>query len=256
MGDKRTYKSKPCGRCGNEFQPHGAQKFCENCDICSVEGCDRPVAAYGRCGGHRVKIRYEVPSIPEMPGGLCGIENCGRMAHSKGHCQMHYGRMNVYGSIGAAKAAIKKPRGVPCEVDGCIKPARGDGLCLMHYRRRKDTGDVGSAAMRVNAKGEGNIKPNGYRVITVGNRKIFEHRHVMETVLGRKLRKGENIHHRNGDRLDNRECNLELWMTQQPSGQRVEDRIADARRLLRDYHQTGEFFTTSEALTGFMSMAI
>jgi hypothetical protein len=35
----------------------------------------------------------------------------------------------------------------------------------------------------------------------------------------------ENVHHLNGDRSDNRDENLELWSTSQPSGQRVADKM-------------------------------
>jgi hypothetical protein len=53
--------------------------------------------------------------------------------------------------------------------------------------------------------------------------------------LGRPLTRDEAVHHRNGDRRDNRLQNLELWTRAQPSGQRVQDRIADAWALLQRY---------------------
>ena len=45
----------------------------------------------------------------------------------------------------------------------------------------------------------------------------------MEEKLGRKLVKGESVHHINGVRDDNRPENLELWITFQPYGQRASD---------------------------------
>lgn len=49
-----------------------------------------------------------------------------------------------------------------------------------------------------------------YKYICVAGRQVAEHRYLMEQFLGRQLSLNEVVHHRNGNRLDNRLENLEL----------------------------------------------
>ena len=53
--------------------------------------------------------------------------------------------------------------------------------------------------------------PDGYKGKSyIGGRYVYEHRYLMEQKIGRLLRPGEVIHHKNGDKLDNRMENLEI----------------------------------------------
>lgn len=104
------------------------------------------------------------------------------------------------------------------------------GLCYGRAARMKTVDAVGVPPKSPTA----DLRPmwsrsetvDGYITIKTPRGIIAEHRHVMQEHLGRLLVRGENVHHINGRRDDNRLENLELWMSPQPYGQRVENLIA------------------------------
>lgn len=160
----------------------------------------------------------------------CSRSRCHAPVHAHNLCAQHYNPGPRSRAVGRLPADAK------CSVKDCNRPCCAKTFCRKHYNAYWRYGDPSICTRPRRENGQTwTLDEDGYAFIKVDGEKQFEHRYVMEQQLGRKLLPGENVHHRNGVKTDNRSDNLELWSTSQPYGQRVEDKVQWAREILMLY---------------------
>jgi len=214
---------------------------------CSAAGCANNLYAKNLCNKHYQRARKGLPlSYSRKSSKSCEIPGCekGRGHLRRGMCQMHYARWKNTGS------PELKVKSVLCVVGGCGKPSRTKEMCTTHYERQRRSGTTD--APRRLAEGAyqwmGGRVRNGQGYITIlvdrghwlrpyanSNGRMLEHRFVMAEKLHRALLSSEYVHHKNGDKEDNRLDNLELWSKSHPAGQRVEDKVEWALEFIKTY---------------------
>jgi hypothetical protein len=230
--------------------------------LCSVEGCDLPLRVRGFCGKHYNRERLaQKDARLRKAGKLCTIKGCTRTARTSGlYCGAHYARVRAGASM---DAPIQPHRGrydsgATCDISGCsLRPKRA-GLCNFHDQRRRSgipldlpimiqrrperslgegrrANHYGYVMLSVPPGTPGSYPVRSRRTGRITDTRIFEHRFVMQELLGRPLQAHETPHHLNGDKSDNRPENLELWSKHQPSGQRVVDKVVFAVEILLRY---------------------
>jgi hypothetical protein len=131
-------------------------------------------------------------------GEPCPLLDCGRPVVARGKCVGHYGQWRRGEELRPLRTWTSNS-GV-CTFPDCGRDRRGRGLCGGHLAQWYE-----------------------------------EHVKVMAAILERPLLPFEEVHHRNGVKVDNHPDNLELWNTSQPAGQRTEDKVACAMRTLELY---------------------
>lgn len=217
---------------------------------CARDDCDVLVKARGLCYRHYNEVR--------TAGRICSVNGCEKPIHTRSYCTVHYHRWQNYGDPG--EATLRRNPTRPCKVEGCdLTAASRHHLCRKHavrkrlygdpdglFRTHKLCGTCGSPAVSGNQSNDycrehyvdhvkalivqgrlkGSRSPAGYVYHQIFKVRYAEHAVIMEHILGRPLERGENVHHRNGRKDDNRPENLELWVKPQPAGQRAEDLVA------------------------------
>lgn len=225
-----TLREKQCVTCGQMFKPKSArQKYCS--DLCkqgvsTCLQCGKEFVRKGNTSGNfcSSKCWYAWPGrIEDRECPVC--HKMFRPGHSK---------QKTCSYECADKSRQTAVRHTHCE--HCGKPLKENinpkvrfcsHSCAMKERDRK-----GQLQAEVGAKKQ---HSNGYMMIKMPDNPsayktgwMLEHRYVMEQFLGRSLEEDEHVHHKNGDRSDNRIENLELWTGKKdPAGQRQLDIIKD-----------------------------
>lgn len=204
---------------------------------CLYIGCLEHSFSRGYCRYHyNVAKRDRLFTTPSSER-VCSVDACGKWHHSAGFCAMHYERARNNGTLTGV------PR-VRCRVSGCTSYSGNQAMCAMHMSRFRRTGTTDLPLKQERQDSARWVNASGYVVVfRPGHPNCFdksrgtalEHRLVMSDAMKRPLTNSETVHHKNGDRTDNRIENLELWSSRNPKGQRIPDKIEYALEILRMY---------------------
>jgi hypothetical protein len=179
---------------------------------------------------------------------ICNAPNCSQTPYNNSRfCGKHWYRIKKYGTFDLPPKRL-------CSIVGCHRRHKARALCELHLSRLERTGDTGTCDPRKRPDGTGTISKQGYHYIykpehpnAHKNGQLAVHHLVMSQTLRRPLRKGENVHHKNGNRSDNCPANLELWTKVQPAGQSVVDMVAFCREYLSKYSGDAEKLTKPQS---------
>lgn len=220
---------------------------------CTFEDCGRPHQSRGYCASHARMDRRGEPLRPIgeyvwQGSNTCAGPKCDKPVRSKGLCPAHYTQQ----ANGQELTPVRQfqPRGGPCSVEACDREAEVEGMCRTHRVRYLRGDPDWNAPVKPKApNGTGWVDDKGYRYVTVDGRQVREHRWLAEQILGRSLRKTEEVHHVDTNPSNNttrgpfvmdsrgrlRSGNLEVWAHSHPRGGEIGPRLAWAVEELETF---------------------
>jgi hypothetical protein len=133
----------------------------------------------------------------------CSVDNCNSSIKYKGLCGKHYKRQWRHGDPN--KTMIDMTSRICCAQD-CTNPANNSyDLCRTHYSRLSRGGHTG---LNRRANGAGSVNRDGYRLITIDGKRVYEHIYKAEKALGKALPLKAIVHHWDGNPGNNDNINL------------------------------------------------
>lgn len=104
---------------------------------CSVDGCNRTVAAKELCSTHyrRMRVHGDANHTPKStrkyePETLCSWEGCESRVRAGGFCHAHYHTVRYNSNLVGLLPENLRP--VACAVEECQNPVYAKGLCRNH----------------------------------------------------------------------------------------------------------------------------